>query len=153
MTDDRDYWYYNHFSQSERRQEVKRDHRDTFHSRAQAALDDESGGRFARLNPSKVTGAEPISQVPQQPPNSPYANPVPPGAAIDQLGFAIDEMEPVGSHAEIERSLQRLADADPGALISRADRVEPEAGGVGQPSRSPASPNSAATPKPFKRRF
>jgi hypothetical protein len=88
------YDYWNPFSQKERR-EIIPNERDCFHSRAQAAVDLESGGRFAKLTPNKVTSAEPISQVPRQPAGSPWAsNPVPPGE-LDQLGYDINEVEAV----------------------------------------------------------
>jgi hypothetical protein len=49
--------------------------RDSFFSRA-IADPDEAGGRYAKLNPSKVTGSTPT--VPQQPAKSPWAcDPVP----------------------------------------------------------------------------
>jgi hypothetical protein len=104
-----DYW--DPLSQSDRRKELERDRavaRDTMHSRAQSSLVDESGGRFSKVSPSKVTGAEPIS-YPQQPEGSPWAhadrNPEPPFGDVN-------EMEPVGSAAEIQRSLERPTPPD-----------------------------------------
>jgi hypothetical protein len=88
------YDYWTPFSQSERREELKRD-KDTFHSRAQSALDDESGGRFSKLNPSQVVGVA-VPTYPQIP-SGPWSgsNPVPPNPAMDELGYDINEVEPV----------------------------------------------------------
>jgi hypothetical protein len=116
--------YWNDISQKEVREVLAND-RDCLHSRAQADADLLNQGRFAKEVATTVTGQQsPSSQYPMQPENSPWAsNPVPPGDALDKLGFDINEQEPVGSHAEIERSLP-LADADPETV---ADRVGQEA--------------------------
>jgi hypothetical protein len=102
--------YWNPFSESERREEVQRDHRDTYHSRAQSALDDEAGGRFSKVTSNKLTGAEPV-RYPAVP-SGPWSEGDlgAPDPATDQFGD-VNEMEPTGSHVEIERSLQRR-DAD-----------------------------------------
>jgi hypothetical protein len=103
-----DYW--NRFTQAEKREELRHD---TMFTRQRDALD-ESGGRFAKINPIKVTGAEPISQVPQQPPNSPWSqpdrNPEPPFGDVNEMEPV--GSQPVGSPTEIQRSLER-PDADP----------------------------------------
>jgi hypothetical protein len=105
-----DYWI--PFSQKERR-EIIANERDCFHSRAQAAVDLESGGRFAKLTPNKVTSAEPISQVPRQPAGSPWAsNPVPPGE-LDQLGYDINEVEAVLPTSSADQSNGSPGDAGP----------------------------------------
>ena len=148
------YDYWNPFSQKERR-EIIANERDCFHSRAQAAVDLESGGRFAKLTPNKVTSAEPISQVPRQP-SGPWAR-GDPGArdpVTDQFGD-VNEMEPTGSHVEIEKSLEkanaelgspRAIDVGPAAAALSADHpddaVSATTGGnviapYGVPSRNP----------------
>jgi hypothetical protein len=131
-----DYW--NPFSQSERKEILKndRDTRDTFHSRAQAALDDESGGRFAKVTPRNVTGASPSAQYPRQPENSPYAsNPVPPGAAIDEVGYGINAVEPV----------EERPPPDPDDSLVHAVSVEGDGQGRGLVEASPQL-NRHATP-------
>jgi hypothetical protein len=65
-----------------------------------------SGGRFAARERSTVVGSGPVA-YPQLPENS-WGNQ---GAAVPpepSLGVAIDEMETVGTHAEIDQSLQSL---------------------------------------------
>jgi hypothetical protein len=127
------YDYWNPFSQKERR-EIIANERDCFHSRAQAAVDLESGGRFAKLTPNKVTGAEPISQVPRQP-SGPWAHgdPGAPDPVTDQFGD-VNEMESTGSHVEIEKSLEkanaelgsspRAIDVGPAAAALSADHPD-----------------------------
>jgi hypothetical protein len=57
-------------------------------------------GRFA------VGARQPITEYPRQPEGSPWHHdplgPEPP------LGYSVDQMEPVGSPAEVEASIQRL---------------------------------------------
>jgi hypothetical protein len=81
--------------------DVKRDRPDTMHSRTDT---DAPGGRYSSLGKPFVTGATPGPQYPK----------ISSGAwseGIDQLtgtepplGFDVNEMEPVGTTAEIERS-------------------------------------------------
>jgi hypothetical protein len=109
--------YWNDIDPKETKQIIQNE-RDTFHSRAQADADLLNQGRFKKETAATVTGASGGPTYPRQPPGSPYAdNPVPPGE-LDQMGFSIGEMEPVGSHAEIERSLQRLDAPDNGSDIT-----------------------------------
>jgi hypothetical protein len=103
--------------------------KDTYFSRAQADADD-AGGRYAKLNPAKITGSTPAPSYPTQPGNSPWASsPVPPNRASDELGFSINDQEAVGTPAEIEQSIRALkADVvGVGALPSADDLGGPEA--------------------------
>jgi hypothetical protein len=77
--------------------------KDTFFSRAQADADLGAQGRFKKETMTKVTG---VPRYPQQPTNSPWHdNPVPYDAVTDQLGFAVNAIEPVGTEKEIQSSL------------------------------------------------
>jgi hypothetical protein len=105
-------------SQREKRQVM----RDTFLSR-QANTVDDAGGRYARITPSKVTGATP-SPIPRQPATSPWSKSFDEVVGKEpELGFAVDTQEPVGESAEIERSLSQLGavDATP-SYIAPSDR-------------------------------
>jgi hypothetical protein len=91
-------------SQAERRRIMAEERRGrTYQGVAQAALDDERGGRYAAGSGSKssVVGSSPVS-YPQQPAGSPWAKdecpPEPP------LGYSVDELEPVGEPHEVEAS-------------------------------------------------
>ena len=83
-------------SQKEKREVLRNDRRvreaATYHSVAQASVDDERGGRYATEGSKQtVIGASPIL-YPTQPANSPWHHdPVP---DEPPLGYAIDEMEP-----------------------------------------------------------
>jgi hypothetical protein len=83
-------------SQAERRRVLANDRRvlATYHGVAQTSADDDRGGRFAAVSPTRtVVGAAPIS-YPKLPANSPWAcDPVP---TEPPLGFSVDAMEPVG---------------------------------------------------------
>ena len=71
----------------------------TYHLVAQAALNDERGGRYAAGSGSKasVVGSSPVS-YPAQPIGSPWhSDPCPPEPP---LGYSVDEMEPVGEMFE-----------------------------------------------------
>lgn len=98
--------YDNPTTQSERRQVLK----DTLLSRAQSEADMVLGGRFSKINPTRVTG---VPQYPAQPASSPWHHdPVP---ATEPLGFSVDQMEPVGEHHEVQASLDTAA---PAAAVS-----------------------------------
>jgi hypothetical protein len=98
----------NEITQREKRQVMENDRRrvreaTTYCSVAQAALDDERGGRYAAGSGSKasVVGTSPVS-YPQQPAGSPWAKdecpPEPP------LGYSVETLEPVGELHEVEAS-------------------------------------------------
>jgi hypothetical protein len=88
------YDYWSQSSQAERKEILAND-RDTLHSRAAAQAELEAQGRFKRENETKIVGAG----VPSYPaiPSGPWSgsNPVPPGDAIDKLGYDINEVEPI----------------------------------------------------------
>jgi hypothetical protein len=116
---------------------------DSFFTRQRDALD-EQGGRFSKVNPSSVTGNGP----PTFPaiPSGPWAdNPVPPDPATDQLGFSVEEVEPV---------LQPTPDPDSGPVdLLAAGSVERGVGSEGSvrdgfiPDVSlPSTHTDAATP-------
>lgn len=70
----------------------------TYHSLAQASVDDERGGRYAAAGRSTmVVGARTI-QYPTQPANSPWHHdPSPPESP---LGYSVEDQEPVGEMFE-----------------------------------------------------
>jgi hypothetical protein len=138
-----DYW---NEAKSQRGTTVERDHRDTFHSRAQAALDDESGGRFAKVTSSKVTGATPV-QYPAIP-SGPWSegDPGAPDPVTDQFGD-VNEMEPIGSHVEIERSLQRRDATSANGASPSVDASAPES------AEAVSSPPPADSTPPRKSSF
>jgi hypothetical protein len=135
--------YWNEIDKRETREIIQQE-RDTFHSRAQSALDDESGGRFAKITPSTVTGQSPIS-YPQQPSGSPWAsNPVPGDPYTDQIDYDPNFVEPVSP-------------TPPSSETSRhsvSDRPEAHSPSSGQ-GGSRLSPSASSQPfsKPFVRRF
>jgi hypothetical protein len=100
-------------TQQEKREVLRNDQRvreaSTYHSVAQASIDDERGGRFAQSGSSTtVTGSGPIS-YPQQPPGSPWANdPLPSEPLIDGtgegnvLGYAIDGSPSTPAASDVE---------------------------------------------------
>ena len=135
--------YWNEVDKKETREIIRND---CMMTRQRDALD-ESGGRFAKLTPNKVTGAEPISQVPQQPANSPWSRDVvPPGDAIDKLGYDINEVEAVGPtppDPEVSHHLPTSVDRGEGSEpLPLAPTTEPGSGST-----------PTAAPKLFKRRF
>jgi len=71
-----------------------------FHHAAASALD-EMGGRFAKVQPTTVTGSTP-SAWPKMPEGNPWAcDPLP---MEPPLGYAIDAQDPVGEPHEIAAS-------------------------------------------------
>ena len=66
-------------------------------------------GRFAAESRARVVGSRPLVEYPALPPNSPsWAS-----HAVGQeppVGFDINAVEPVGTHAEIEQSLAEVGD-------------------------------------------
>lgn len=75
----------------------------TYFARAQADADLEAQGRFKKQVESPVTA---IPQVPMQPASSYWHdNPVP---SEPPLGFDVNAMTPIGTAAEVERSIREL---------------------------------------------
>ena len=90
----------NEASQSERREVLRND---TMFSRQQNIVDD-AGGRYAKLTPSNVIGSTSAPQYPKLPASSPWSQ-------FDQnvepvLGFSVNSMEPTGTHAEVQASIE-----------------------------------------------
>jgi hypothetical protein len=56
-------------------------------------------GRFA------VGSRQPLTEYPRQPPHSPWSG-VPALNGPDPLGYSVEEMEPAGSPAEVEASIE-----------------------------------------------
>jgi hypothetical protein len=137
---------------------------DCYRTRAQSSLDDDSGGRFAKVNPSKVTGAEPIS-YPQQPEGSPWrCDPVPSGGVLDTTGYDINAVEPIldepTPNSETEAVAHPVSDdaaaaSSPWVAAERPEVSSPFTSGQGRNRRlevSTISPQPSST-KPFQRRF
>jgi hypothetical protein len=94
--------------QRTRRETLENDRRvragQTMFGRAQADADAEYGGRFAALSKPVVVGSGPT--YPQLPASSSWSHdPVPPEPP---LGIDVNAVEPVGTSAEIGRSLGQL---------------------------------------------
>jgi hypothetical protein len=77
----------------------------TYFQHSIAMAMDEAGGRYAKQNPTTVVGADPIA-YPRQPENSPWSQQWAEGP--DVYGVPIDQMEPVGTDAEIEAAAEIL---------------------------------------------
>jgi hypothetical protein len=106
-------------TQAEKRQIVKND---TYYSRAQADVGSELGGRYRHLAPASVVG---VPQYPQQPPNSPFHHD--PTGAEPPLGIDVNEMIPVGTHAEVQASIAASLQKaiEEGSRVARAPDVLP----------------------------
>ena len=76
----------------------------TFHERAQAEIGSEMG-RFKSLNKQTVVGASGGPSYPAQPETSFWRSDD--TGQEPALGFSINELEPVGTRQEVERSLDR----------------------------------------------
>ena len=116
------------FTQDEKRQVLENDRRvrergTTYSTFAQALADEDRQGRFQTVNQTTHTATNPV--YPEQPANSPFhRDPVPDEPA---LGFSVEDHEPVGTHSEIQRSLEKLGEAgvSPGAPDSGGADVAP----------------------------
>jgi hypothetical protein len=106
---------------------------------ALAGLDTSLGGRFAPGG--YVAGSEASVEYPRQPASSPWASD--PVGLEPSLGFSVNQMEPTGTHVEIERSLGGSVAAPSAILGSSAATVV----------SSPASvAERAGPPNPIRRR-
>ena len=102
----------------------------TYFSHAQADAD-LAGGRFARIEATRVTG---VPAVPALPPLSPWSrDPVPPE---QPLGQDVNAMEPVGTAPEIERSIHALGGPALAAPVAASPAVTVET------ERGPLNPST-----------
>jgi hypothetical protein len=135
--------------QSERRNVIKNDQRvregGTYHqiTAAEAGM---VGGRFAVEAKQRVTGPTPV-RYPTLPPSSPWASdPVP---REPSLGFSVDALEPLGTAAEIEQSLQDLAGSQGGDRgIDRSTLLSPNDPPSGDGCSTAGLRRSAVSPAP-----
>jgi hypothetical protein len=122
--------YHNDTSQAERKAILKNDQRvreeqraSTFHAQAIADVGAELG-RFGHLAKSTtVVGSRAGPVYPTQPSTSPWSHdPVP---NESPLGYAIDEMEPLGGSAEMAPARPAVEDveADPPKPLRRRRRI------------------------------
>jgi hypothetical protein len=100
----------NEISQAERREVLQNDRdllpKTTFASFASAFTDEDRGGRFKPETQTHIIGSTPIPKYPELPASSPSHHDVVPDEP--PLGFSVEEMTPVGSHQEIQASIDRL---------------------------------------------
>ena len=135
-----DYWNDHHSQQV--RKEVLQNDRDCMMTRAQSDSDLLNQGRFAKEAATEVTaskGAPTFPQIPGGPWSSDYA---PATRDPDPLGFDINEVEPCGSTAEIERSLPQ-----PTPNVSSTD-AHPVAARVGQTEGGALAPSPLSVTNP-----
>ena len=90
----------------------------TYFQHAQASALDESGGRFFKQSPTTVVGASAGPSYPMLPEGASGAIPWPEHS--DLLGYSVDQMEPVGSEAEIERAAEILREREAAVLPQTA---------------------------------
>jgi hypothetical protein len=136
----------------------------TYHRLAEIdlALEGGGGGRFH--NPPTITGSQPAVHYPRQPSGSPYASdPVP---NEEPLGWSVSDVEPCGTPAEIQSSIDALRIAAPAISMTDASDGEGElkpdglasagAGNLGslpfQALPSSPSPTPSTTQSGIKRR-
>jgi hypothetical protein len=89
--------YWNEIDPKETRAIIQND-RDCFRTRAEADAALEAQGRFKRQNETQVVGAKSNPVYPAQP-SGPWSqgDPGAPDPTTDQLGYGIDEVEPIVS--------------------------------------------------------
>jgi len=119
-------------TQREKREVLRNDERvrkATYHSFAQADADTEMGGRYAKVQPTTVTGSAPTAW-PKMPEGNPWAtNPYPPEPLIDgrgegnRLGYEIDK-GPGSTMAAVEEP-----PSPPEQEISRVTPLQTDGGG------------------------
>ena len=97
-------------SQRERREVLENDrqvHADrkatTYRQHAEASVDDDFGGRYARLTPTQVTGVGPVVRYPRLPADNP-SNQLALTPKEEPLGYSIEDQEPVGEPHELRAS-------------------------------------------------
>jgi hypothetical protein len=96
-------------TQKKKREILKNDAkvRATYRDFAQSDPELELGGRFAKVTPSTVVGAAPVTSVPRQPEGSHWhSDPMP---MEPPLGLDINAVEPVGEPHELRASEQVAA--------------------------------------------
>jgi hypothetical protein len=94
------------------------------------------GGRFAAVSKTQLTGTVP--EYPRLPTNSPWAT-EPVGQELP-LGFDVNAVEPVGTPAEIEQSLQALGEAEGPPSLGQLDGGDARSVGCAPPaSEAPSS--------------
>jgi hypothetical protein len=125
-------------------QDIRRP-KDTLHGRTQT---DDRGGRYAAMGKPVITGSTPGPQYPKLPSNNSF------GEGLDQvtgieppLGFDVNEMEPCGTEAEIQRSLS--ATPAQHSLDAQANASVPH---TGVSALAPGTPLVEARAQQFKRR-
>jgi hypothetical protein len=117
-------------SQAERRRIMADDRRgQTYQGHAINDAELNLGGRFAQVQPTSVTGANPGSVYPRQPSTSPwYCDPVGPEPLIDgrgegdKLGFAIDRPDAASTTAA---PVVEEPPSPPGQVITSGGDVGP----------------------------
>jgi hypothetical protein len=139
----RDNQFQNSASQAERRRMLQQDQASTFErARVSEAIDSER-------SKSAVSGTKPVVDylpIPSGPWSAGYWANVP---DEPPLGYAINEQEPVGTPAEVERSLQDLAGAQAPTLpLASGDVVED---GSSHPTPTPATPDDRPVKLKLKR--
>jgi hypothetical protein len=156
--------YWNEINPKETKEIIQND-RDTLHSRAQSALDDESGGRFSKISPSKVTGAAPVTYP--RLPSGPWSEGDlgAPDPLTDQLGYGINEVEAVLPASSAVTSVGQSPDAgtEPIASPTSVGSTNPDAAAAlsADPGDAVAQGrdrhSAAISPQPshksFRRRF
>jgi hypothetical protein len=95
----------------------------TMFEHARAAVDDEAGGRFARVNPTTVIGATPVPRYPQA--GTPFQSD--PCGVEPPLGSDINFVEACGTAVEIEASLRTHAPPAGFSLSPAATGPAPDA--------------------------
>lgn len=78
----------------------------TFASFAAAFADEDRRGRFKPETATHVIGSTPIPKYPELPASSPSHHDVVPDEP--PLGYSVDEMQPLGTAAEIQASIDKL---------------------------------------------
>ena len=97
--------YHNHATQAERKAIVKNDsyitsERNTYLSRTEAELEEESGGRFKKKTRTTIVGVNPASVYPRLPQSSPWASPCPSGVE-PPLGIDVNAVPDLGFSASV----------------------------------------------------